>query len=107
MADAYSVTIIGKHAAAGEHAVGGNAAAAPAASCPIDERGGRKGPRPSSRQRKGPPDDPACFQAALNSDVTHCFPRSSAACASHAPLGAKGAQQRRCLVSGNGARAGS
>jgi len=46
-----SVTIAGKHMSAVEGVAGGNAAAPPAASCPIDDRsGGRKSPRPSSKR---------------------------------------------------------
>ena len=42
-----SVANIGKHMNAAESVAGGNAAAAPAASCPIDERsGGKEEPAP-------------------------------------------------------------
>ena len=49
--DSVSASITGKYNAVTERVAGGNAAAAPAASCPIDERKGNMGgPRPSSKR---------------------------------------------------------
>ena len=49
--DSVSASITGKYNAVAERVAGGNAAAAPAASCPIDERkGSMGGPRPSSKR---------------------------------------------------------